>query len=100
MPFQSRLNEVEVKSQVFTMHRALKISCSDPVPFLMLAFSVFLWHLSTMAHPPACGCMGLTGMFTSTKKAALFGLARNCLILWGLKLSYAHYVKPAPFQMP
>jgi len=44
--------------------------------------------------------MGLTGMFHSTKKAALFGLARNCVILWGLKLSYDYYLKPGPLPRP
>src|SRR5260221_6775285 len=65
---------------------------------LMLAFTVFLWYLSTLAHPPACGCLGLTGMFRSTKQEAIFGLVRNCLILWGLKLSYDFYFKRTPNQ--
>lgn len=60
---------------------------------LMSAFTVFLWYLSTLAHPPSCGCMGLTGIFGSTKKAAIFGLARNCLLLWGLKYSYEYYFR-------
>lgn len=62
---------------------------------LMLGFTVFLWYLSTLAHPPSCGCMGLTGIFRSTKQAAIFGLFRNCAILWGLKLSYDFYFAPA-----
>ena len=57
---------------------------------LMFVFAVFLWYLATLAHPPACGCMGLTGMFKSTRQGALFGLARNCLVLWCLLISY-HY---------
>ena len=61
---------------------------------VVLAFTIFLWYLSTMAHPPSCGCLGLTGMFTSTKQAAVFGVARNCAILWGLKLAYDYYIKP------
>jgi hypothetical protein len=63
---------------------------------LLLGFTTFLWYLTTMAHPPACGCLGLTGMFTSTKKAAIFGILRNCLLLWGLRYSYDYYVKKTP----
>lgn len=62
---------------------------------LLLLFTGFLWYLTTMAHPPACGCLGLTGMFSSTKKAAMFGILRNCFLLWGLRFSYDYYVKPA-----
>jgi hypothetical protein len=61
---------------------------------LLLMFTAFLWYLTTMAHPPACGCLGLTGMFTSTKKEAISGILRNCLLLWGLRYSYDYYVKP------
>ncbi|MCI0534145.1 MAG: hypothetical protein L0Z50_02840 [Verrucomicrobiales bacterium] len=60
---------------------------------LMFAFTGFLWYLSTLASPPACGCLGLTGMFNSTKHDALFGIFRNCVILWALKLSYDYYFK-------
>jgi Methylamine utilisation protein MauE len=60
---------------------------------LMFVFTGFLWYLSTLAHPPSCGCMGLTGIFKSTKDAALFGLIRNCLILWCLKLSTDYYAQ-------
>lgn len=67
---------------------------------LMLAFTAFLWYLSTLAHPPACGCLGLTGMFKSTRHDALFGLVRNCLILWGLRLSYDYYSNPLPTAAP
>jgi hypothetical protein len=63
---------------------------------LMFAFTVFLWYLSTLAHPPSCGCMGLTGMFRSTKHAAIFGLFRNCAILWALKLCYDFYFAQEP----
>lgn len=41
--------------------------------------------------PPSCGCLGLTGIFKSRKQEALFGLFRNCLILWALKLAYDYY---------
>ena len=58
---------------------------------LMFAFTVFLWFLSTLAHPPSCGCLGLTGVFTAGKRGALLGIARNCVILWLLKLAYDHY---------
>lgn len=60
---------------------------------LMFAFTVFLWYLSTLANPPKCGCLGLTGLFNSNKEAALFGLFRNVLILWALKLSYDYHFK-------
>jgi hypothetical protein len=46
---------------------------------LMLAFTAFLWYLSTLAHPPTCGCMGLTWAFTSGKKGAVLGVARTAL---------------------
>jgi hypothetical protein len=58
---------------------------------LMFAFTVFLWYLSTLADPPGCGCLGLTGAFTEGKKGAVLGVARNCLILWFLKMSYDYY---------
>ena|SRR5437879_2751104 len=48
-------------------------------------------YLSTLAHPPSCGCLRLTGIFKSRKQEALFGLFRNCLILWSLKLAYDYY---------
>lgn len=66
---------------------------------LMLSFSIFLFYLSTMAHPPACGCLGLTGAFSSTRQAALFGLGRNCVILWLLRGAYAYYY-PRPTATP
>ena len=58
---------------------------------LMFAFTVFLWFLSTLAHPPSCGCLGLTGVFTAGKRGALLGIARNCVLLWLLKLAYDYY---------
>jgi hypothetical protein len=48
-----------------------------------------------MASPPACGCLGLTGLFNSSRHEALFGVFRNCAILWILKLSYDHHFKAA-----
>lgn len=62
---------------------------------LMLIFASYLCYLSTLAHPPSCGCLGLTGLFESSKHAALFGVFRNCIILWALKLSYDYYFKSA-----
>src|SRR5579863_10120339 len=42
------------------------IGCS----ILMLSvFTAYLFYLSTLAHPPTCGCIGLTGIFTSNKQA-------------------------------
>jgi hypothetical protein len=58
---------------------------------VLFAFTLFLWYLSSLAHPPSCGCMGLTGVFKSSKQAALFGLVRNCAILWCLKWSVESY---------
>ena len=55
---------------------------------VMLLFTAYLWYLSTMANPPSCGCLGATGVFKSNKHEALFGVLRNCLILWALKWSY------------
>lgn len=71
---------------------------------LMFLFVVFMWYLSMTTKPPSCGCLGLTKIFSSTKQEALFGLARNCAILWLLKWSYDYYfsasaaaeTKPAP----
>ena len=58
---------------------------------LMLVFTVYLWYLSTLAHPPACGCLGLTGIFKSSRQEAAFGVARNFLILCAIKLAYDYY---------
>lgn len=60
---------------------------------LMFLFTMFLWYLSTLAHPPACGCMGLTWAFTTGKKGAVLGIARNCIILWLLKIAYDYYFR-------
>jgi len=35
-------------------------------------------------------------MFNSSKHEALFGVFRNCVILWALKLSFDHHFKPEP----
>jgi uncharacterized membrane protein YphA (DoxX/SURF4 family) len=51
---------------------------------MMFVFLVYLWYLTTLAKPPSCGCLGLTGIFQSTKTEAFVGVFRNCLILWGL----------------
>ncbi len=58
---------------------------------LMFVFVLFMWYLSMQATPPSCGCLGLTHLFNSAKHEALFGLLRNCVILWLLKLAYDHY---------
>ena len=54
---------------------------------LMLAFTGYLWYLSTVANPPSCGCLGLTGIFQNSRHEALLGLARNLAILWAIKWS-------------
>lgn len=60
---------------------------------LIFAFTVFLWYLSTLANPPSCGCLGLTGLFKSNRADALFGVGRNVVILWLLKFAYDYYCK-------
>jgi hypothetical protein len=55
---------------------------------VIFVFTGFLWYLAMLADPPACGCLGLTGVFDSSKHEAVFGVVRNCAILWALKLSY------------
>ena len=65
---------------------------------VMFAFTVYIWYLSTLAHPPSCGCLGLTGIFKSRKQEAWFGLLRNCLILWALKLTYDHHFPRRPAE--
>jgi len=67
---------------------------------LMFLFTGYLWYLSTLADPPKCGCLGLTGLFNSSKHEALFGLFRNCVILWALKLSFDHHFKPSGAAQP
>ena len=61
---------------------------------IMLGFTIYLWYLSMLANPPSCGCLGLTGIFKTNKREALFGVFRNCVILWALKLSYDYHFKP------
>ena|SRR2546426_9227113 len=58
---------------------------------LMFAFTGYLFYLSALAHPPSCGCLGLTGIFQNTRHEALLGLVRNCAILWVIKWSYDHH---------
>ncbi len=58
---------------------------------LMFVFTTYLFYLSTLANPPSCGCLGLTGIFKSNKHQALFDLARNVVILWALVLSYRYH---------
>ena len=65
---------------------------------LMLGFTAYLWYLSTLADPPKCGCLGLTGMFNSSKHETLFGVFRNCVILWALKLTMDYHFKPTDPQ--
>lgn len=58
---------------------------------VMLAFTLYLFYLTTLAHPPSCGCLGLTGIFENSRFEALLGLIRNCIILWGLKWTSDYY---------
>ena len=63
---------------------------------LMPVFTVYLFYLSTLAHPPSCGCVGLAGIFNSSRHEAVFGLLRNCVILWMLKLAFDADAMTAP----
>jgi hypothetical protein len=56
--------------------------------------------LSMLANPPSCGCMGLTQLFKSNKHNAVFGLLRNCVILWLLKGAYDYYCKSQTVLRP
>ena len=55
---------------------------------VLLIFTLFLWYLSLLANPPSCGCLGLTHIFMSARKEALFGIVRNVFLLWLLKPAY------------
>ena len=55
---------------------------------VMFVFAGYLWYLSTLANPPSCGCLGLTGIFQNSRHEALLGLARNFLILCAIKWTY------------
>ena len=61
----------------------------------MLVFAGYLWYLSTLANPPSCGCLGLTGIFENSRNEALLGLARNFTILWAMKWSYDRHFQDA-----
>jgi uncharacterized membrane protein YphA (DoxX/SURF4 family) len=54
----------------------------------LICFTVFLLYLSTLAHPPECGCGPLLEFFKSSRQNALAGIVRN-LALIGL-LWYYH----------
>jgi hypothetical protein len=60
---------------------------------LMFCFVAFMWYLSTLANPPACGCLGLTGIFESTRHEAIFGLLRNVTLMVLLKIAYDEHLK-------
>jgi len=56
--------------------------------FVLFVFTAYLFYLSTLAHPPSCGCLGLMGIFQNSRQEALLGLARNCALLWAIKWTY------------
>jgi hypothetical protein len=56
---------------------------------LISVFTIYLFYLTTLAQPPSCGCLGLTGLFKNSRNEAVVGLLRNCAILWTLRWSYA-----------
>jgi len=62
----------------------------------LLIFTAYLFFLSSLANPPSCGCLGLNGIFRSSREEAIWGLVRNCAMLWGLKWTYdCHFPRPA-----
>jgi hypothetical protein len=48
---------------------------------LFCGFTVFLWYLSTWAHGPSCGCLGLSDVFYSERANAVLGIVRNCAVM-------------------
>jgi hypothetical protein len=50
----------------------------------IFTFTLYLFYLTTLTSPPSCGCLGLTGMFRNSREEAVWGVARNCAILWAL----------------
>lgn len=44
---------------------------------LLVVFTIFMWYLSTLADPPACGCMGLTAC------GSVWALSKLCSTLGG-----------------
>lgn len=54
----------------------------------LFVFTIYLWYLSTLSHPPSCGCLGLTGIFENTRQAAVFGILRNVFLLIMVLLAY------------
>ncbi len=70
------------------IHLNYTISLSILIMFL---FTGYLWYLSTMENPPSCGCLGLVGLFSSSKREAFAGLFLNCLILRMLQATYRYH---------
>jgi hypothetical protein len=58
---------------------------------LMMAFTVYMWFLSTLADPPKCGCFGLGTVFKSSKHEAAAGVFRNVFILFLVMTAYDHH---------
>ena len=97
---------IVIASTTFELYLGLVLLLKKDLRFALVAttmlffiFTAFLWYLATLAHPPACGCLGLSWVFESSRSAAVFGLLRNCLILWFLKASYEYYFK-SPLSRP
>ncbi|MEQ2008644.1 MAG: MauE/DoxX family redox-associated membrane protein [Limisphaerales bacterium] len=53
----------------------------------LFVFSAFLWKLSALPEPPACGCLGLGPVLRDSRHELLLGLLRNVVLLFAL--SYA-----------
>lgn len=56
---------------------------------VLFLFSTYVFYLSTLADPPSCGCLGLTGIFKNSRHQSFFDLTRNVLLLWAMTLSYS-----------
>ncbi len=64
---------------------------------LLVFLNLYLGYLITLANPPSCGCLGMIGLFKSSRHAALFGIVRNTLLIFALALHFRHYCT-TPFQ--
>lgn len=70
---------------------------------LLTLFTAYLAWLAMLAQPPACGCLGLGYLFESHRHNALLGMARNCALVWLLKLALDRATPaatPAPTPPP
>lgn len=64
----------------------------------LFVFLFFLLYLLTLASPPSCGCPDLVGLFSSNRKAALFGVFRNIVLIALLGYCVAAQPKCSPIE--